>query len=120
MLARIEGRQDYAPPPGLSSARVLRGAQNSHCGAVDNLPPEGIDSPALALTWRRKTSCVESIRGRSRAGFVVAPLSRAIGSRIAGTAVQYLDPAAAGRRGRAHVAAAGAQPVRRRLGKRKR
>src|SRR5687767_12044039 len=53
MLARTEGRQDYAPPPSVSSATPLYGAQNSRRLPVDNLPSNGIDSPPLALTWRR-------------------------------------------------------------------
>src|SRR5687767_2955112 len=53
MLARVEGRQDYAAPPSVSSSTMASGAQNSLPLPVDNWRCNGIDSPPLALTWRR-------------------------------------------------------------------
>jgi chromosomal replication initiator protein len=53
MLVRVEGRQGYAPPPSVSSTRSARRHKNSRLQPVDNLACNGIDSPPLALTWRR-------------------------------------------------------------------
>src|SRR5690349_18567994 len=121
MLGRVEGRQGYAPPPLVSSTLHTGELKISPPQPVDNLASNGIDSPPLALTWRRTIHFfVDRLGDEIRAGFVVAPLSRAIGNGVAGAAVQYLDPAVAGRRGRPHVAPARPEPLRGRLGERER
>src|SRR5215475_2087021 len=97
--------------------RARRGApltEKSRIEPVDNPRRIGIDSPSSRVDLRRKILSID--RGRNRAGFVMAPLSRSIGSGTAGAAIQYLDPAASGGRGRANTPSAGAEPVRRRLG----
>jgi hypothetical protein len=53
--------------------------EKSRSGPVDNPRRIGIDSPSSRVDLAQKNSS-DRIRGRNRAGFVMAPLSRSIGS----------------------------------------
>jgi len=56
MLVRVEGRQDYAAHPPLSSAQVRFMPENSRGQPVDNLPSIGIDSPSSRVDLAQNNS----------------------------------------------------------------
>src|SRR4026207_353249 len=92
-------------------------SERSRARAVDNLASIDIDSPSFRVARAEKFFGFGwTTRGRNRAGFVRAALSDSTRGGTAGGAIQHVDSPAPGGRGRPHLAAARAEPVRRRVG----
>src|SRR5262249_5339617 len=108
--------------PQCQALTRIRPSERSFAGAVDNPRCTGIDSPSFRVARAENNSSWvgRTIRGRNRAGFVMAPLSCSPRGGTSGGPVQHLDPAAAGCRGRPHLAPARPEPLRGRLGERER